>query len=115
MARSGVSHRSRWSACRRCACRFMRFLPPASVLPTLLAPPVWGADFLFTPSVTVEQIYTDNISLAPAGLEQSDFVTVVRPTISFGYNGTNAKLIATYTPEIVYRFDGQALNVYNNF
>lgn len=49
---------------------------------------VGAADWSFEPEITVAGTYTDNFSLAPDGLEESDFVTEARPSFSLEAQGT---------------------------
>ena len=50
--------------------------------------PAFAIDFLFTPSLTFQETYSDNIRLAPKGLEKGAFVTEISPGISVrGING----------------------------
>lgn len=45
-------------------------------------------DFRYTPSLTIQETYSDNIRLAPKGREQGAFVTEITPGITIqGYNG----------------------------
>lgn len=115
MARSGVRRRLKVGACGRCARRLIRFLPSATVLPTLLISPVWGAEFQIVPALSVSQTYTDNVALAPAGQETSDWVTTVRPGVSLVYHGAKLNLSASYTAEILYRSGDEGINVNNQF
>lgn len=40
---------------------------------------VQAANWAFTPYVTLGEIYTDNVTLAPEGQEQEDFITLINP------------------------------------
>jgi uncharacterized protein (PEP-CTERM system associated) len=93
----------------------MRFLPPASMLPTLLIAPAWAADFQVTPTFSLNQTYTDNVALAPTGQERSEWVTTVRPGVQFNYNGANLRFYAGYNAEVLYRWNDQDFQLYNNF
>jgi hypothetical protein len=46
------------------------------------ATPAGAVDWTFEPEVAVGGTYTDNLALAPEGLEESDFVTELRPSFS---------------------------------
>ena len=72
------------------------------MLPTLLIAPAWAADLRIVPNLYVSQSYSDNVALAPAGLEQSDFVTSVRPGVSLTYGGPKLKFNASYSAEVLY-------------
>jgi uncharacterized protein (PEP-CTERM system associated) len=93
----------------------MRFLPPASVLPTLLIAPVWAAEFQITPGFTLAQYYSDNVALAPAGLERSDWVTVARPSVNLNYTRANLRFSAVYTAEVLYRNSEEDVELNNQF
>jgi len=50
--------------------------------------PVFAIDFLFTPSLTIQETYSDNIRLAVKGQEKGSFVTEISPGLSIrGVNG----------------------------
>ena len=59
---------------------------------------VQAAEWRFEPEITVGGTYTDNLELAPEGLEESDFVTELRP--SFSLEGASARFQA----DIDYQF-----------
>jgi uncharacterized protein (PEP-CTERM system associated) len=66
-----------------------------------------GADWIISPSVGLQQVYTDNAGLNPEnvpegiGIEevQSDNITVLRPTLSILKEGARASLDFNYAPE----------------
>ncbi|HZM43941.1 MAG TPA: TIGR03016 family PEP-CTERM system-associated outer membrane protein [Burkholderiales bacterium] len=90
----------------------IRFLPSASVLPSLLVGPVaCAAEFELRPTLTVGQYYTDNVSLAPRGLEQSDWVTMVTPGLIFNYNGAKLKFFAALSADVIYRGNDSSVEV----
>lgn len=55
-----------------------------------------AAEWRFTPSVAVSETYSDNIFLAPSGLERSDFVTQIAPGFTLTANGPRLKINAAY-------------------
>lgn len=55
------------------------------------------------PSISVSQIYSDNVSLAPAGSERSEWTTRIAPSVSVIGNGARLRFNATYTPELLSR------------
>jgi uncharacterized protein (PEP-CTERM system associated) len=65
------------------------------------------------PRLLVEETYTDNLRLAPAGSERSDWVTRLRPGVSVTSNGARARFNATYSPEVVYRAQEGSNDVYH--
>jgi len=60
--------------------------------------------------LSVGEIYTDNVSLAPDPAKQSDWVTQITPAISIAATGERLRLNATYAPEIFYYARGQQDN-----
>ncbi len=75
-----------------------RFLP----LTALIAFPAAAAQWQLTPYLELSQIYTDNIALAPKGQEQGEWVTRIRPGVSFTYNGPKINFTASYTADLLY-------------
>ncbi len=55
------------------------------------------------PSISVSEIYSDNVSLAPAGSERSEWTTRIAPSISVIGTGARLRFNATYTPELLSR------------
>ncbi len=55
------------------------------------------------PSLSVSQIYSDNVSLAPAGSERSEWTTRIAPSVSVIGNGARLRFNVTYTPELLLR------------
>lgn len=68
-------------------------LASAALLPLQYAA---AADWTFTPSIDLRETYSDNVALAQAGAEKTDFVTEVTPRISLTGIGPYLKLNATY-------------------
>ncbi|WP_420474459.1 TIGR03016 family PEP-CTERM system-associated outer membrane protein [Noviherbaspirillum sp. ST9] len=62
----------------------------------LVAPVAGAADWKVVPTLTMRGTYSDNIRLAPRGLEESDFVTEISPGLSITGNGPNLKFKAAY-------------------
>ena len=60
------------------------------------AAPALAAEWRFTPELTVRETYSDNISLAPSGSEQSGFVTEIAPGFSLTGQGRRSQFQATY-------------------
>ncbi len=56
------------------------------------APLVHAADWTITPSISASEMYSDNIFLAPAGSQLSDFATTITPGITV--NGISDRLKA---------------------
>jgi uncharacterized protein (PEP-CTERM system associated) len=74
------------------------FLPFA----VLLAFPATAAQWTFTPSVQGSEVYTDNVTLAPSSLKQSDWITQVVPRISINAIGPKLRFNLNYAPQILY-------------
>lgn len=47
-----------------------------------LAGPAFAEGWRFTPQVTAQEVFTDNVELDPQGSEQSDFVTELTPAVT---------------------------------
>lgn len=76
------------------------YLPLVSTVAAaaLLVSPMAGAtDWKVVPTLTVRGTYSDNIRLAPQGLEEGDFVTDVSPGLSISRTGPNLTVKARYT------------------
>ncbi|MGN6701621.1 MAG: TIGR03016 family PEP-CTERM system-associated outer membrane protein [Burkholderiaceae bacterium] len=72
--------------------------PIAVAVALLLAPlqPSRAAEWRVAPTVKVEEIYTDNVALAPGGQEKSDFITGITPGVSVVGKGRNLQFQADY-------------------
>lgn len=62
----------------------------------LLSSPSIAIDWKISPSLDLKETYSDNIALAPAGSEKSDFVTQINPGISLSGTGPRLKANARY-------------------
>jgi uncharacterized protein (PEP-CTERM system associated) len=69
------------------------------VLWALLVGEGWTASVEIIPSLALEETYTDNVSLAPDSLKQSEWITVVIPAIAISADGARAHLDVNYAPE----------------
>ena len=56
-----------------------------------------------TPSLSVGEHYSDNVSLAPAGSQRSEWTTRINPAVSLTGNSARLRLTANYSPEFLYR------------
>lgn len=54
-------------------------------------------DWKVTPNLSVSEMYSDNITLAPPGKEQSDFVTQITPGVTVTGNSRRLKVNANYS------------------
>lgn len=71
----------------------------------MLADPARANEWELVPSLTVTEIYSDNIALAPDSLRQSDWVTQIVPGISIVRNGARLRLNISYAPEFIHYAD----------
>ncbi|ADE16291.1 PEP-CTERM system associated protein [Nitrosococcus halophilus Nc 4] len=62
----------------------------------LFDPPVDAAEWNFIPIFGVGEVYTDNVTLAPSGEEQDEFITQIIPGFSLQGIGSHLKLRANY-------------------
>jgi uncharacterized protein (PEP-CTERM system associated) len=83
-------------------CRFLGLSPLCFALATLLAGPAWAARWDIVPTLAVSETYTDNVSLEPDSLKQSEWVTQVIPGISIAATGSRLRFNARYAPEATY-------------
>jgi uncharacterized protein (PEP-CTERM system associated) len=69
-----------------------------------------AADWKITPSLSIEERYSDNINLATSGQEESDWVTTISPGISVRREGARLKVTADYTLSGLIYANGNAGN-----
>ena len=121
MARSKVLRGSSASAGSEVFRNPTRMVWLSAALLILLAPPVWAqygragpgivgsggarGGWQIVPSLLVDGTFTDNVSLAAAGLERSDFVTRLSPGISIVGSGARLRLSARFFAEA--RYEGR--------
>lgn len=60
------------------------------------------AAWKFEPALTLTETYSDNINLAPAGQERSDWVTSISPSLNLQRKSSHLDLKFSYTPELLY-------------
>lgn len=65
------------------------------------------------PTLGVEETYTDNVRLGPAGSARSDWVTEVRPGLGVSHNGARARFQARYAADLVYRAQEGSTDVFH--
>jgi hypothetical protein len=65
-----------------------RMLAPLLAVAATAAMTVEAADWTVEPEFALAGTFTDNVTLAPEGLEEDDFVTEIRPSISFEAEGS---------------------------
>jgi uncharacterized protein (PEP-CTERM system associated) len=62
-----------------------------------MAPDAGAADWRVTPHLNLRETYTDNVTLAPKGQEQSELVTQINPGVSVSKTGNRLRVNAAYT------------------
>jgi uncharacterized protein (PEP-CTERM system associated) len=70
---------------------------------TAAAPAAGTTGLRVKPSLTVSEVFSDNVSLAAAGSERSEWTTRVRPSVTITEQGPRLRFNATYSPELLYR------------
>lgn len=58
-----------------------------------------AAKWEITPTVSVQETYTDNVGLEPAGAERSEWITQLKPGISVVGRGPRLRVNAAYAPQ----------------
>ncbi len=81
---------------------------------SVFTPSAIAADWRVTPTLKLGQIYTDNVRLAPSGMEESDFITSVSPGINITSNGRGLKLNANYDYQALYYANSNEFNGYHH-
>ena len=56
----------------------------------------------FTPSIGLDETWSDNINLAPAGSARSDFVTTISPSLRLTRYGPRLTVNFVYNPQLLY-------------
>lgn len=72
----------------------------------LLSQQAIAADWKISPSLNLNETYSDNIKLAPRGSEKSDWVTQINPGISLTGTGSRLKANASYVMQNLYYMEG---------
>jgi uncharacterized protein (PEP-CTERM system associated) len=68
------------------------------------ATPATGASgFHIQPSISISEVFSDNVSLAAAGSARSEWTTRVRPSVTITEFGPRLRFDATYSPELLFR------------
>jgi uncharacterized protein (PEP-CTERM system associated) len=82
--------------------RYVSRLSSALVLVSYMVGPASGAeDWKTTAGIHVDATLTDNVNLAPAGDQQTDFYTTITPRFGIQHDGPRLKLNASISPSIV--------------
>ncbi|KFI19047.1 exosortase, partial [Nitrosococcus oceani C-27] len=75
-----------------------------------------GAEWRFTPLLAGGEIYTDNVTLAPRGEEESDFITQITPGFSLRGRGSRLQLGANYLMQnLFFAKDGDRNTTFHRF
>jgi uncharacterized protein (PEP-CTERM system associated) len=82
----------------------------------LSAPTAYAADWTMTPRLDLRETYTDNVTLAPSGSRQSDFVTEISPGVSLSGTGGRLKVNANYSLQnLIYARDSSRNTLNHQF
>jgi uncharacterized protein (PEP-CTERM system associated) len=73
-----------------------------------------ATEWKITPSLALKETYTDNVTLAPPGLEKSDFITQINPGISLTGTGPRLKLNASYVMQNLVYAEESSRNTMNH-
>ena len=66
-----------------------------------------AAEWDFSPALTIDEVYTDNVNLAPSGFREDDLISVITPGISVGRESSNLKFKFDYSLQnTLYAGDG---------
>lgn len=85
------------------------------LLTCLLSTAAWGGDWKFAPSIKLSERYSDNVDLAAAGLEQSDWVTEITPRLAVRRDGARLKASVDYSLQgLLYANDSDRSQVRHN-
>lgn len=87
-----------------------RFASIPVALSAFLACPSWAAKWEIVPTLSVGEIYTDNLSLAPDTLKRAEWVTEAIPGISIAAIGATSRFNVNYSPKFLYYARGEGDN-----
>jgi hypothetical protein len=74
----------------------------------------YALSWTINPSVQAQEIFSDNIQLAPSGREQSAFVTAVNPGVAINANSPRSTWDFNYRMQNLYNAGGNSgFNIYN--
>ena len=107
-----------WKALTLAACAVAAQSVPAAASAQALAAGNGGASrdpWRLSSGVSVDETWSDNINLAPAGSERSDFVTTVSPSLRLTRYGSRLTADFTYTPQYLYYARGTNGNGLRNY
>jgi hypothetical protein len=75
-----------------------------------IAGPAAAQEWVFAPRVTLGQTWTDNVTLAPDGLEESEWITELTPGFTLGRDGPRARLQLDYDLQALWFADNSDFN-----
>lgn len=85
-----------------------------SLIGLLSASTAYAAAWDINPQVTVQEVYSDNIELAPDGQEEGDFVTELTPAVSLEGRGMRYRVNLDYGLQGLIYADDSSRNRINN-
>jgi len=91
----------------------MRLLRLTGMLPAFLVGPVPAAQWTVVPVLSASETFTDNVRLAPAGSERSDWVTQVTPGVTVTAAGSRLRFDAAYSAQFLSRFNEETKDVFH--
>ena len=71
----------------------------ASLLLASISPPASAGDWMITPRITAQEIYTDNVLLTPTN-RRSDFITTIAPGLSIAGESPRLQAKFDYAPTL---------------
>lgn len=71
-------------------------------------------DWVFTPRLSVSEIYTDNVDLEPSGEEDSDLITVITPGFTLRRESSRLKLDLDYQAQTIVSVEDSDTNRVNH-
>lgn len=101
MVKARIKVPPRWLSGKGIASRMNWILLTSVFLTSLLALPVEAAKWEIVPTVSVEEMYTDNVALSPRELQEDSWITTIDPAVAITATGARLKLKAIYDPEII--------------
>jgi hypothetical protein len=98
-----------------------RLVKPSSLIVTVVSVYIilyhsqsYALSWTIIPSVQTQEIYSDNITLAPSGSEQSAFVTAINPGVSINGQSPRSTMNFNYRMQNLYNAGGNnSLSIYN--
>jgi uncharacterized protein (PEP-CTERM system associated) len=76
--------------------------------------PASAGEWTFSPSISVNETYSDNIELAPSGAEEHDFVTTVTPGLNIRGQGRRAQADVFYRAQAIRRARAEDSSDFNH-